>query len=193
LARLKEIAGPDAVGTRALWALAVEAHARDDTLAANEYASRMTLPGAARLRALTNALQEAARGRMAEALAKSEPLISDAAADVVQDPFARSLLYLRRLDWQVALHDSTAADRTRLWYLNTDIEGWPQNDLEPSEVDGMMGMYARLLQAESDRAAGRTASACDLAVRVRELWGKSEPSFAELRARADRAAEGCVQ
>ena len=49
LARLKEIAGPDAVGTRALWALAVEAHARGDTLAANEYASRMTMPGAARL------------------------------------------------------------------------------------------------------------------------------------------------
>ena len=191
LARLKEIAGPDAVGTRALWALAVEAHARGDTLAANEYASRMTMPGAAWLRALTDALQEAARGRMAEALAKSEPLISDAPADVVQDPFARSLLYLRRLDWQVALHDSTAADRTRLWYLNTDIEGWPQHDLEASEVDGMMGMYARLLQAEVDRAAGRTASACDLAARVRELWRKSEPSFAELRARADRAAEGC--
>ena len=193
LARLKEIAGPDAVGTRALWALAVEAHARGDTLAANEYASRMTMPAAARLRALTDALQEAARGRMAEALAKSEPLIADAPADVVQDPFARSLLYLRRLDWQVALHDSTAADRTRLWYLNTDIEGWPQHDLQASEVDGMMGMYARLLQAEVDRAAGRTASACDLAARVRELWRKSEPSFVELRARADRAAEGCVQ
>jgi hypothetical protein len=56
-------------------------------------------------------------------------------------------------------------------------------------VDGTMGMYARLLQAEVDRAAGRTASACDLAARVRELWRKSEPAFAELRARADRAAE----
>ena len=118
--------------------------------------SRSSLSMSARLRALTDALQEAARGRLAEALAKSEPLIADAPADLVQDPFARSLLYLRRLDWQVALHDSTAADRTRLWYLNTDIEGWPQNDLEPSEVDGMMGMYARLLQAESDRAAGHT-------------------------------------
>jgi len=191
LARLKEIAGPDVVGTRALWALAVEANARGDTLAANEYASRMTMPGAARLRALTDALEEAARGRMAEALAKSEPLIADAPADLVQDPFARSLLYLRRLDWQVALHDSTAADRTRLWYLNTDIEGWPQHDLQASEVDGMMGVYARLLQAEVDHAAGRTASACDLARRVRELWSDAEPSFTDLKQRADRAADGC--
>jgi hypothetical protein len=47
------------------------------------------------------------------------------------------------------------------------------------------------MQAEADRVAGRITSACDLAGRVRELWSESEPSFTDLKQRADRAAEGC--
>ena len=131
---------------------------------------------------------------MAEALAKSEPLIADAPADVVQDPFARSLLYLRRLDWQVALHDSTAADRTRLWYLNTDIEGWPQHDLQASEVDGTMGMYARLLQAEVDRARpGAPLPRVILPPGSVSCGGSRSPRLRNCGQGRTSAAEGCVQ
>ncbi|HSE66628.1 MAG TPA: hypothetical protein VLB12_06560, partial [Gemmatimonadales bacterium] len=66
-----------------------------------------------------------------------------------------------------------------------------QRDLEAGDVDGMLAVYGRLLQAESDRAAGRTSSGCDLARRVRELWNDAEPSFSDLKQRANRAAEGC--
>ena len=193
LNHLRSLAGPDAIGARALWALAVEAYSRADSAAALGYAASMTSPGAARLRELLDALQDAAAGRPAQALARSEPLISYAGRDAVRDPFARSILYLHRMQWQLALGDSTAAGRTRLWYLNSDsgIEGWPQNGVEPGEIDAIMGVYARLLQAEADRAAGNLTSACAAAGRVRELWHEAEPSFAPLKARADSAAMGC--
>ena len=191
---LRTVAGDtSAPGIRALWALAVDAENRGDTVAAITFASRMTAPGAARLRALVTAMQLAARGRAEDALRLSDALISYDTAGVVQDPFARSVLYLQRINWQLSLGDSAGADATRLWFHNSDsgIEGWPQRDLEAGDIDGMLAVYGRLLQAEADRAAGRTGSACDLARRVRELWSDAEPSFSDLRQRADRAAEGC--
>jgi hypothetical protein len=191
---LRTVAGDtSATGIRALWALAVDAENRGDTVAALTFASRMTAPGAARLRALVTAMQLAARGRPEDALRLSDALISYDTAGVVQDPFARSVLYLQRINWQLSLGDAAGADATRLWFHNSDsgIEGWPQRDLEAGDVDGMLAVYGRLLQAEADRAAGRTGSACDLARRVRELWSDAEPSFTDLKLRADRAAEGC--
>jgi hypothetical protein len=153
----------------------------------------MTAAGAARLRSLVDAMQRAARGRAVDALRLSDALISYDTAGVVQDPFARSVLYLQRIKWQLSLGDSAAADATRLWFHNSDsgIEGWPQRDLEAGDIDGMLAVFGRLLQAESDRAAGRTSSACDLARRVRELWSDAEPSFSDLQQRAGRAAEIC--
>jgi hypothetical protein len=191
---LRTIAGDSsATGLRALWALAVDAENRGDTAAALTYASRMTAPGAARLGALVTAMQLAARGRAEDALRLSDALISYDTAGVVQDPFARSVLYLQRINWQLSLGDSAGADATRLWFHNSDsgIEGWPQRDLEAGDVDGMLAVYGRLLQAESDRAAGRTTDACDLARRVHELWRDAEPSFSDLKRRAARVAEGC--
>ncbi|HEY7028316.1 MAG TPA: protein kinase [Gemmatimonadales bacterium] len=191
---LRTIAGDrSATGTRALWALAVDAQSRGDTAAALTYSSRMTAAGAARLRSLVDAMQRAARGRAVDALRLSDALISYDTAGVVQDPFARSVLYLQRIKWQLSLGDSAAADATRLWFHNSDsgIEGWPQRDLEAGDIDGMLAVFGRLLQAESDRAAGRTSSACDLARRVRELWSDAEPSFSDLQQRAGRAAEIC--
>jgi hypothetical protein len=191
---LRAVAGDtSATGIRALWALAVDAENSGDTVAALTFASRMTAPGAARLRALVTAMQLAARGRAEDALRLSDALISYDTAGVVQDPFARSVLYLRRINWQLSLGDTAGADATRLWFHNSDsgIEGWPQRDLEAGDVDGMLAVYGRLLQAEADRTAGRASSACDLARRVRELWSNAEPSFTDLKQRGDRAAEGC--
>jgi tetratricopeptide (TPR) repeat protein len=193
LGQLRSVAESDANGARALWALAVEAYARGDSVTANGYTVRLTQPGSIRLRQLLDALQDAAAGRPAQALERSEPLISYAGPDAVQDPFARSVLYLHRMRWQLALGDSAAAARSRLWYLNSDsgIEGWPQNAVEAGEIDGILGVYARLLQAEADRAAGDLKSACSLARRVRQLWHHAEPAFDELKRRADSAAMGC--
>jgi hypothetical protein len=180
-------------GIRARWALGVDAYSRGDTVAALSQTARLTPPAARRLRALTDAMQAAARGKPGEALRLSESLISYDTTGAVQDPFARSVLYLQRMAWQLSLGDTEAADKSLLWVYNTDsgIEGWPQHDLEAGDVDGMMSVYARLLEAESARNAGHLASACPLAQRVRELWRDAEPSFSELRARADRAADGC--
>jgi serine/threonine protein kinase len=193
VARLAALAGPGTVGSRANWALAVEAYSRGDTGLAETLSARITDPHAGRLRALVGALQQAARGRQEEALASSDSLQGYEVGATVRDPFARSVLYLNRMRWQLALHDTTAADATRHWYLNSDsgIEGWPQHELEAGEVDVLFGVYLRLLQAEQDRRAGRVAAACSTARRVQELWDSAEAAYGELRARAAQAAEGC--
>jgi serine/threonine protein kinase/tetratricopeptide (TPR) repeat protein len=193
VARLEALAGPGTVGSRANWALAVEAYSRGDTALAETLSARIMDPHAGRLRALVGALQQAARGRQKEALASSDTLQGYEVGPTARDPFARSVLYLNRMRWQLALNDTTAAEATRHWYLNSDsgIEGWPQRELEPGEVDVLLGVYLRLLQAEADRRAGRVAAACSTARRVRELWNSAEASYDELRARAAQAAEGC--
>jgi serine/threonine protein kinase len=191
--RLNALAGLGSVGSRATWALAVEAYSRGDTALAEALSARITDPHAGRLRVLLDALQRAARGHPQEALAHSDSLQGYEVGPTVRDPFARSVLYLSRMQWQLALNDTAGADATRHWYLNSDsgIEGWPQHELEAGEVDVLFGVYLRLLQAEADHRAGRMAAACSTARRVRELWDSAEASYGELRARADRAAERC--
>jgi hypothetical protein len=144
---------------------------------------------------LLKGLGEAAHQRFREALDVTAPLQAYDTAAVVTDPFARSLLYLRRVEWSLAIGDSSGADRARLWYQNSDsgIDGWPQFGLESSDIDNLLGVYARLLQAEADLSRGRTATACPLLSRVREIWSDAEPAFLPLRERADHAWKGCAE
>ena len=81
----------------------------------------------------------------------------------------------------------------RLWYQNSDsgIDGWPQFGLESSDVDNMLGVYARLLQGEADLARGHTVTACPLLGRVREIWSGAEAAMLPFRERADQAWKRC--
>lgn len=186
-------AGP--IAGRAAWALAADAYARGDTSAAATLVAKVQKQSGYGLRRLLDASSEAARGRFRVAIELTDPMLGYDSATAVFDPFARSLLYLRRSQWFLALGDSAAADRARLWYQNSDsgIDGWPQFGLESSDVDNLLGVYARLLQAEADVARNRTAEACPLLARVREIWSDVEPVFVPLRERADLGWKRCRQ
>jgi hypothetical protein len=178
--------------------MAAEAYHRGDTTAALHFSAAVartaaTDPGVARLLRLLTALQTAARGHPDSALALSAPLRNYGPSGALVDPFARSLLYLREAEWLRAIGQDRQADQALLWYQNSDngIEGWPQWQLEPGEVDNMLGVYARLLRAEASLARGDTAVACPLIARVRELWHDAEPGMAPLTHRADLAARSC--
>ena len=186
---------PGPVASRAAWALAVEANVRGDTTTANRLGAGLAAPSARHLSRLLGALQQSARGRPDSALAITEPLLAYDTAGAVIDPFARSVLYLNRARWFLATGDTVAADATRLWYLNSDsgIDGWPQYALESGEIDGMLGVQARLVQAEFDLTRGRRENACRLAHRVRELWKDAEPAFRPFQERASHVLEQCQQ
>jgi hypothetical protein len=183
----------DAIGARAAFALAAESLDRHDGAEADRWAARMDDSTAGGLGLLVRSLAAGERHRPDSALALSEPLLSYQARRGQADPFARSVLYLHRVGWFLARNDSSAADRARVWYQNSDygLEGWPQGEIEPGEVDAMLSTYARLLQAEADMARGHRESACRLAARVRELWEGVEPGLRPLLERADRVAARC--
>ena len=149
--------------------------------------------GCARLSLLLTAMQVAARGLPDSAITLSRPLLNYTPRGELVDPFSRSVLYLREAEWLRATHRDEAADRMLLWYQNseTGIEGWPRWQLEPGDIDNMLGIYAHLLRAEGALAHGDTATACPLLRRVLELWQDAEPGTAPLKQRAVKAAKGC--
>ncbi len=188
----------DQSAPRAAFALATDAYHRGDTTAAQHYSGVVatlasTDTGVARLSLLLTAIQTAARGHPDSAIALTEPLLNYGPQSALVDPFSRSVLYLRRAEWLRTGRRHDAADRALLWYQNSDngLEGWPQWQLEPGEVDNMLGVYARLLRAEAALARHDTATACPLIARVRELWQDAEPGMASLKQRAEDAATRC--
>jgi len=196
-AGLEALARGGVPSPRAAWALAVAGVEGDSASLAGwraivaEAGARNR--GARRLWLLLDALDAGDHGRYDTALALSEPLLAYDSAGVVEDPFARALLHLKRADWTLALGDSAAADRELLWYENSDIgiEGWIQRDLQPGEVDAMLSPLVRLRRAELALARADEAAACPWLHRIRELWSEVEPAFAPVVARARGLARAC--
>ncbi len=185
-ARLQALASGATPSPRAAWALAVDgANVGGTSLdgwraIAADAAERDR--GARRLGLLLDAIAAANGGLYDSARALSEPLLAYDSAGVVEAPFARAVLHLKRADWALALGDSAAADRELLWYENSDmgIEGWIQNALQPGEVDAMLSAFARLRRARLALARGDTAAACPWLRRVAELWSGADSAFAPL-------------
>jgi len=185
---------------RAAFALAADAQHRGDTATARRYAGlvRELAPrdsGVARLSRLLDAMHQAGAGRFDSALALAAPLAHYGPPGALVDPFGRSLLYLSQARWQRSAGRNALAAQALLWYQNSDggIEGWPQWQLDPGDVDNVLGVYARLLRAEAALEERDTATACPLFARVRELWQDAEPGWAPLTERAGRAAQGCAR
>ena len=192
--RLSTLAdGP--LGARAAWALAMEAHARGDSVTALRWQRRLEAAPAAvaagALATLGVAMQEAARGQPDSALTSSAPLLRVDPSGLVRDPFARAILYRSRGDWLLATGDSAAAQRAWLWVDAWDVAGWPQGGAQAGEVDAAVSAVARLRRAGLALASGRDDEACRLVRRVRELWADAEPAFAALTAAADSYEKIC--
>ena len=190
LAQLTE--GP--LGPRAAWALALEALARRDTVAAERWRVRIgsATATAAALAVLMDAVTAAQRGQTDSALARTAPLLRLDSSGLVRAPFARAVLYLRRGEWQLAGGDSAAAERSWRWTDAWDVEGWPQGAAQAGEVDAVLSAIVRLRRAGVSLGRnGRNPEACRLVERVRELWAAGEPAFAALRAAADSQQKAC--
>jgi tRNA A-37 threonylcarbamoyl transferase component Bud32/tetratricopeptide (TPR) repeat protein len=195
---LEQLAGSDSVGVRALWALALDAFVEGETSRALRLQARLRdVPpggGAAPLRELLNAVGEAGMGRHAAALMRSHRLLgrqtatvllhgSQVRGELLSDPFARSLLHLKRAAWYEAIDSVAAAERELVWYEAVDVLGFPS--LEPpqaGEIDWALGVVGRYRRAQLAERLGDRELACRLSRRTAELWQDPSPALvAEMR------------
>jgi tetratricopeptide (TPR) repeat protein len=169
-------------GAHAAWALAVDALARRDTAAGRHWQAVVAEDGSAdgSLGVLLAAMATAASGHPDSALLISEPALARDSAGYAPDPFFRAALHLLRGTWQVATGQPDEADRSWLWYENTDAVGWPDAEAQPAEVDWALGSWARVRRASLASATGRQGDACALGRRVLETWHHAEPSTTRL-------------
>jgi hypothetical protein len=197
-ARLTALAGDPTLGPRAAWALGLAAYARGDTSEGQSWKSRLQGGGSQSgpLELFLGAMQLAGRSQWQAALAVSDSLEDAFNSTAPPDPFARAAFHLFRGTWLAAAGDTSAADREWLWYEGSDIEGWPRGLAQAGEIDGMLGVYARLLRGQALLRAdaggvGRTRG-CAYLKRVAELWSGAEPAFSALEARADSLVRRCA-
>jgi len=196
--RLVALAEDSALGPRAAWALGVAAYARGDTAEGKNWRTRLGAGASARpLEVFLAAMEAAGRGYWQVALDLTDTVEIAFNASEPPDPFARAAFHLQRGTWRAAAGDALAADREWLWYEGSDIEGWPRGLAQAGEIDGMLGVYARLLRGQAllrpEAAGGATRTrGCAYLKRVVQLWSGAEPAFAALRARADSLLRRCA-
>ena len=175
---------------RSAWALAVDALHRDAT---SEYARwREKLAEAPaddhhRLY-LVDVLKvlELARTDPRKAVDSSRQLTAVDSAGRGIDPFARALLYWQRAEWLEDLEELNEAERTWLWYENSDFGFYPAGKVQAAEIDWVIGSYARLRRAQMQLLlTNRTADACRHLRRVVELWANAEPEILPSRQQAE--------
>jgi hypothetical protein len=171
---LRAMAEDRALGVRASWALAIDAHARGDSAEARLRTVRVNASGERPLQLFLAALALAARGDAAGALTASEPVLAYDSAGHAPDPFLRAALHLKRGEWLQRSGNTADADRAWLWYENLDLSGWPDAEAQPAEVDWSLGSHARALRARLAFQRGDRAQGCPLARRVAEVWRGAE-------------------
>jgi tetratricopeptide (TPR) repeat protein len=169
-------------GAHAAWALGLDALARRDTAAGRHWQSIVAGDDSAggSFGVLLAAMVAAGSGSPDSALVISAPALASDSAGYAPDPFFRAALHLLRGEWQVAAGRPDEADRSWLWYENTDVVGWPDAEAQPAEVDWALGSWARVRRAALASAAGRQHDACALGRRVLELWRGAEPPTARV-------------
>jgi len=200
-AALASIAGGRGpVAARAAWARAVDAYARGDASAGRIWRSRVRArasgePTLVRLDALLAAIELATHGNAAMALSRSAPLLPFEEWHQLGDPFARAVLHVRRGEWFERLAQLDSADRTALWYENSDFGGWLSETLQAAEIDWALGVWTRLHRGKLARRSGDPQRGCALLGRVVELWTRTEPPYEPLvaEARRLRASGGCAR
>ncbi|NIR43820.1 MAG: protein kinase [Gemmatimonadetes bacterium] len=205
-ARLEEIVGT--AERRAVWALAMDSYARGDTTAGRRLAEQLALlapadPGDG-LERFLQAVDEAARDDYRAALSTSQGLLALQVSTVqllggstptarLGDPFARSVLHLKRGDWYAAIGDLEAADREWTWYEAVDVEGFPAAEpAQAGEIDWALGTYGRFRRGMAAFERGDFDAACRHLTRVVELWSDADGSHAALLGAArPRAGQAC--
>ena len=183
---------------RAAWLLALLARRAGDSLGARRFRAVLDAEAGPRpFATLVDADADAALGRPARALARTEPLIALDSAWQAGDPFFRAMLHLLRAQWHADQGSTALAIRDLRWYENNDLRttGLPAAAPEAAELDWALGTVARWRSARLLDAAGQGSAACVPYAAVRRLWSGGDPHFA---ARADSAARrlrelGCTE
>jgi tetratricopeptide (TPR) repeat protein len=185
-AALEQLERDSLIGARAAWALALDALDRGDPAAAQPSLARLSAraprdSAAARLSLLLKGFATGRAGRFEEALAQTQPLLRYNQAVRVGDPFARTVLYLLRAEWFERLGRWQEAERTLLWYQNSDIDGWAEGVAQAGDADAALGGIARfrrglLLLEHADAAQG-----CRELKRLNQLWQRADSGYAGLK------------
>jgi hypothetical protein len=196
-ARLQVLARDSALAPRAAWALGLAAYAAGDTTEGRRWTTRLaTGTGNQALERYLSALALAARREWHAAISLADSLETAFNVADPPDPFARAVFHLQRGAWFTAVGDRRGADREWRWYEASDIDGWPHGPAQAGEVDGMLGVYARLIRSEAQlhpkaEVALRTRG-CAHVRRVVELWDEADETFQELKERADSLLHTCA-
>lgn len=194
---LRQIPDTSAYWPRAVWALTVDAMAREDL---REQDSLMTLLRTrsahrwiADMVTFAESFAAGRRGQPDSALQLSQRIRRDLPDSEVglRGPLVRALVYLNRGAWQVALNRPAAAEREWIWHENNDIPSRPDGEPHQGELDAALSAVARLLRAEGMPRLDRQTEACELLSRVHTLWRDAEPSFTALKARVGDARVAC--
>jgi tetratricopeptide (TPR) repeat protein len=178
-AALRALADDPALRDRALWALAMDARARGDSVEASRYGEGSRVSGVhPALGWMLAGMAQAAGGNWASALAATEPALAYDSAGHAPDPYLRAALHLQRGEWLERLGRYAEADRSWLWYENLDLRDWPDAEAQPAEVDWALATYARARRARLALERGDRREGCALARRAGELWARAEPVVA---------------
>jgi tetratricopeptide (TPR) repeat protein len=181
---------------RAFWALALGSLAAGDTAEAVSWRNQLIAgQRAPALERFLAAMLLAAAGRWQAARALSDSLSVPLNSTGPPDPFARAVFHLERGRWLRESGQPDDADREWRWYESSDVAGWPEGLMQAGEVDGMLGVYARLLRARALlRPGGSPAQrrqGCGYVKRVSELWSGADLPMRALKNEADSLARTC--
>jgi tetratricopeptide (TPR) repeat protein len=194
--QLAVLSADPTLGPRAMWALALGSLAAGDTAEAVSWRNQLVASQRApELDRFLAAMLLAAAGRWQAALALSDSLSIALNSTSPPDPFARAAFHLERGRWLRQSGQPDDADREWLWYESSDVEGWPQGLLQAGEVDGVLGVYARLLRARTLLRPGagpaQRRDGCGYVKRVSQLWSRADPPMRALRNEADSLVRTC--
>ncbi len=181
---------------RASWLLAFDAGERGlptrDSLAKALQGVART-PFEADMVALLGAFDAGRRRDPARALDASRRIATEwpDSLTFMRSPLVRSVTYLRRGEWHLAMGHRIPAEREWIWHENSDVRGWPAHQPQEGEIDAALSGIARVRLAESLLERGETARGCALLSRVQELWRAADRSFTEWLHRLVTASSRC--
>jgi tetratricopeptide (TPR) repeat protein len=163
-------------GARAAWALAVDGFLTDSVAAGRRWRAEVQArsDAVAPLDGLLAALEAHTVSNPA-ALGLMLPVLQYDSAGRQPDPFLRAVVHLVRGAWLEAAGDLDLADRSWLWYENTDAVGLPSAEAQPVDVDWALGAYAGARRAAIAFRRGDRLHGCLLARRTLDFWRHPEP------------------
>jgi serine/threonine protein kinase/tetratricopeptide (TPR) repeat protein len=184
---LERLAQGGAMAARARWTLGVDAAFSGNAPALATARRRLRLlpdTSATQLATSLSALQLGASDDVRSALTTSDSLTPFIVANLVTDPFLRSVHYLKRYEWRTQLDDRDAA-RELQWHEGSDIRSWPKGFAQAGEIDWALGTHARFLVGKDEVTRGDHTAGCRTLRRVLEHWAHADAALDSVRQEAD--------